>query len=134
MPNFKKLDKVTSYIRKHPEEHSQRNFLVKDKNSPCGTTACLAGTAVLLEPGYTVRWNDHYDEPAVIDPFQNQVTVSEAAREILGLTWDQAHDLFYAVVHNDGSPVTVYELEEMIDGWRHAEKAAKRAAKKAVQA
>lgn len=42
------LDQVLNYIESHPDEWNQETFCSSSASSPCGTTACLAGHALLL--------------------------------------------------------------------------------------
>ncbi len=50
-------EKVLEYVTAHPELHDQRNWISNSAVSPnrCGTTACLAGWAVVLNAKNTER-------------------------------------------------------------------------------
>lgn len=50
-------EKVLRHVTAHPELHDQRNWINNSAVSPnrCGTTACLAGWAVLLNAKNTER-------------------------------------------------------------------------------
>lgn len=122
MPDYKKLDKVAKWIRKHPESHNQSDWAVKTE---CGTTCCFAGCTVLLEPGYKIDWRpyshdghtpERWDGAYSTLPSGGKVSTSDAAQEILDLNYAQANQLF------DGGQKTIYELMALYDSWRLAEK------------
>src|SRR5258708_4573016 len=46
--------KVLEYLIAHPDEHDQGEFGIR---SGCRTTACVAGTAVLMDSQSTVQWS-----------------------------------------------------------------------------
>ena len=71
----------------HPEKHDQNIYLCRDA---CGTTMCLAGDVVLLA-GCNVMWGTR--EPYT---FHNgrYYSAHEAATQLLGITEEQANDLF----------------------------------------
>lgn len=135
-----KLQYVLDYITiQHPEgweqgvwakrvrpEHiarlspTQKALLTRDPNT-CGSTACLAGTAVALEFGknsvHWTRFMEGVDDACVLADvaprdFQG-VTISEAARIILDLTYNQGERLF----DGDNSLWTLWDLAaEFTDG------------------
>lgn len=95
--NVPLLRKTLEHITAHPDEWDQDIWA---ERTPCGTVACLAGTAVLLQ-GFEL---DFYESECdcgcregttasyvISDPPQ---TIQEVARTTLGLTEDQADDLF----------------------------------------
>lgn len=91
--------KILDYIEEHPEQHNQkywvRNARFGDRDDAptalrkakevnfCGTTMCIAGTAVFL--GIPEENWDKVD------------SVEHTARELLGIDeYDDAHHLFYS--------------------------------------
>ena len=73
---------TVAYARMHPEQHSQISYA-------CGTTACLAGHAMLLS-GYTLR-RDHFIRPdGVMVDFE-----FEEAQLLMGISHDQATAVFH---------------------------------------
>jgi hypothetical protein len=95
--NIAKLKKLKKWILDEPRRYNQNTWVategprVANQNPPCGTVACLAGSACLME-GF---------EPVGAD-FGNHVKdrngsiyfVGELGAEILGLTEDEAGNLF----------------------------------------
>ena len=104
MINFERLDAAITYAAAHPAKFDMYTWF---KQTRCGTTACLAGTA-LLQAGYEPRFTasgraedlELFDEDG--DPYAITAVwldgvaypVSETAAELLGLTDDQADDIF----------------------------------------
>lgn len=78
---------VAEYITAHPEEWDQSGWGYKDEN--CGTTACFAGTAVLLTR--TFDWTRYGSLIAIDQRYLSggwtgdDWTVPEAALELLSL-------------------------------------------------
>ena len=123
-PNIELLDKVLKHIEDHPEAWSQADWrteydeaLAVDPESgreilavDCGTAFCFAGWACQMEGG---KWADTtslipIDED---DPFDilgdDTVFASTRAQRLLGLTSEQAEDLFR-------SENTLDDIREMV--------------------
>lgn len=93
MTNFFELDRAITHAVEHPEQFSMNDWL---RVSRCGTTACLAGTAALLNGWKPERpdWQGNFS--AVLHPSLGVVRdVETLGRDILGLTDEQASDVFY---------------------------------------
>lgn len=76
---------VLDYIHDNPERHEQGDWC-STKDSPdnmCGTTMCIAGTALFLHHG-SLQWY-----------FDGMGNFSERAGELLGLDWIERDVLFY---------------------------------------
>jgi hypothetical protein len=93
--NVPLLRKTLEHITAHPEEHNQSFWAVQ---TPCGTAYCLAGHAVQLA-GHEILWTDVC--PCGCDSRERSAWHCTDGREIeyvateeLGLTEDQADDLF----------------------------------------
>jgi hypothetical protein len=89
--------KVLEHLIAHPEEHSQNYFGMQEA---CGTTACIAGTAVLMDPESTVTWssaNMPYGAQQMTNVVVDGTSMDEEdrARSLLGLDWVDANTLFY---------------------------------------
>lgn len=84
--------RVYGYILAFPEKHEQQSWVgdsdkVRETNNVCDTTLCVAGAAVLLADGVE----------GVVNRcgFWNGSTFSERGMELLGLTQNEANELFY---------------------------------------
>lgn len=113
MPNAPLLLKTLHHIEAHPEEWVQETW-------HCGTTACYAGHAVIIDGG---EWYPHGsalliardDDPAEDvwhDPCGSTsvIQVAHRARHILGLTHEQAVRLFSYDNTLDDLRAEVYRL------------------------
>ena len=100
MKNIPLARKVMEQIRNEPDKFdmstwvSTANSLVPDseisiENMDCGTTACFAGWACILN-GDTISVNEHYR--MVCGP--DRARISDRAAELLGLNQREAHELF----------------------------------------
>lgn len=82
------LREVLAFIELHPELWDQNDWM---RETPCGTTYCLAGWACVLA-----------DNP-VMDSATRRVDIPVEATRLLGLTGQQAWELFgFAYVHEVG--------------------------------
>lgn len=101
MLNIPLARKVIEHIEAHPEEHRQEFFAAK---LDCGTTACIAGHALLLSGEYGL---DALGEDEIEFDFHRTdgsgdfVLTSEAGQEILGLTDEQRDTLFFDLQDED---------------------------------
>lgn len=94
-PNVALLKQTLAYIEAHPEEWNQEVY-------HCRSAACFAGHAATLDGGEWMHANGEYlfarnDDPAYYTRMHEggrAVWVFDRARRILGLTLDQALDLF----------------------------------------
>lgn len=112
--NADRLHAVLDHIKAHPEQHLQETW---GRRTECGTVACFAGWTVLLfKPGIAERFAAApMREPILfietLTPYAAlaEITdVSSTARDLLGLTVDQASTLFHA-------ENTAGQLEKMIN-------------------
>lgn len=93
MANIEALEETLAYIEAHPEQHDQSTYGSKTE---CETTACFAGTRLLLTgQAEHVEWGLcaggrllAYNEAG------EEVSCFEAAQKSLDLTEDQAQALF----------------------------------------
>lgn len=98
-----KLKKLKRWILDEPRRYNQnvwftqRGDLVADQKPPCGTVACLGGSACLME-GLTV--SGMFD--TMVEVNGNPTPIREVAGEILGLSSSQADQLFES--DGDGWP------------------------------
>jgi hypothetical protein len=77
---------VYNFLNAFPEKHDQDSFVEGVTTNLCGTTMCIAGTAVFLDGGVKALTETlEGDRP----DFDVQ------ARELLGLTRDESRALFY---------------------------------------
>ncbi len=105
MPNTELFKKINEVISTRPEEHDQGTY---ESGRSCGTTRCVAGWAISLTTGTPVFGGTYpitlHPEVAALeerlgvqrDWGEDDVDVVPAiAQELLGLTEQQAHQLFY---------------------------------------
>ena len=106
--NVEKLKQLKAFILAEPRRYNQEFWIlgkessvVADQKPPCGTAACLAGSACLMEgwtPDYK-RSSGYYQDKAAfarVIKGRKSVYVDELASEILELTEDDAENLFSA--------------------------------------
>lgn len=88
--NAELLRAVGDLIAAHPHLYDQSEWAMA---ADCGTYGCVAGHAVDLAEGYTL---DHNRDRGAVSyrPDGTRTTTSVAARDALGLTEDEAHNLF----------------------------------------
>lgn len=97
--NHELFQKVLDQIKLHPEGHEQATY----ENS-CGTTRCVAGWALHLHnPTQPI---EHTAQDVTGNPFGSY---SAAARQLLGLTREEAEELFLDTMDNDEA-VRITEL------------------------
>lgn len=87
---------VLDYILEHPDEHDQTHWGLHPDG--CGTTMCIAGTAVTLDPDTGVTWyssesGQFMGTTVIVDDDPGPIEVRAA--ELLGLDETQSHELFF---------------------------------------
>lgn len=103
------LEQVRDYIALHPEEHDQQTWA---QRTSCGTTRCVAGTAVFLH-GDEILW--HSDELGIWSAYCKSADgashhIQMRAGELLGVSGTEAFRLFTM----DNSD-TLKELDRLIE-------------------
>jgi hypothetical protein len=109
-----------AHIEAHPDEHDQSMFA---RRTPCGTTYCFAGHAVLLgDPDAQFYWvgygypgvevSDHLDGPTMNRT--GHVHIEEYAAHLLGLDGDEINDLFFEFGPLD---VVRQRVEDILARW-----------------
>lgn len=98
-PNAELAYKVLDHVERHRAAFNMDTWVYSPDDTAvklddllsekCGTTACFAGWAILLS-GYEMRGGVYRDGELVASIF------SVFAADLLGLSGDQADDLFYA--------------------------------------
>lgn len=119
MINATLLEETATHIRSFPELHSQSYFF---EQTEFGIAACFAGRALLLS-GYTPEFNlPNIGNVAWHPRTCELVPAWGEARTVLGLSMEQAHNLFTPINNSrmidrkvkdllNGSPLdTYYEL------------------------
>lgn len=114
MVNVELMQKTLDYIAMHPDEHDQSDWAQK---SDCGTTRCMAGTAVHVAPGYKLMWHnrpaEEYDYTSqAVDEDGRVYAVRDLAEDLLGVDYSQARDLFYEAADLDD----LYDMAERFTG------------------
>ncbi len=104
------LEECLRHIEEHPDEWNQASFTSTSNSTACGTTACLAGHALVLSgewqiETYPLMSGDHAPRAARFVnaetgaklPASAQIEIVEEATRLLDLTPVTAHSLFYVV-------------------------------------
>lgn len=119
-------DAVEEFINRHPEKHNQNRYLVvpgmkfkrPDSSFDCGTTACIAGWAIIFA-GHSpteadMEFQGVLPTEITVEGHEGRVTVHQLAQEVLGLDKFQADALF-------GGQNSRQDLKEIFqalrDGW-----------------
>lgn len=112
MINIENAKRVLAKIKAEPETHSQKQWA---RRTPCGTTACIAGHAVIeigcASPIFDYKIFDGSEiAGACQTPDGETHAIFDFAAELLGLEEDVAHDLFYLTNNQEA----INELERLI--------------------
>lgn len=83
--------KVLEHLQAHPEEHAQSLWGYR---SACGTKACIAGTAVLMDSETTVLWSSMGDLAGRVSVNNRYMDIEQRAAQLLGLKQPDKYDLF----------------------------------------
>lgn len=117
--NVELFRRINEVISARPEEHDQTTWEMRSPE--CGTVRCVAGWAIFLTTGANL-----YARPAPLDLDDGETTLSPqvrelagelgvppsvpaVARELLGLTRDEAASLFYSA-EDDEARTLVYHI------------------------
>lgn len=104
--NTELLERVMRHIDDHPEQHDQQVWI-----NGCGTAACFAGWAALLSGReHVTETNSKSVYHWFISPAGWRDTPRMAATIALGLTDDEADDLFHACNSRDVLRLMVKDL------------------------
>lgn len=107
--NKTKIKQLISYLKDVPEREYHQEFLytarLASNNHLCGTRACIAGHTIVMERGRKFRFDDLVDRESAenfgaITSSDLDLDIYDEARRILGLTANQAGDLFRAHPHH----------------------------------
>jgi len=127
--NVELLRRTLEYITEHPEQHDQSIWARIHVKESCGTAMCLCGwAATLAKAEMTWRAFKDYRTGEVVFRELERINGEEpyyGGRDLLGLTEDQAEDLFFdenslallwamAELYTEGEirmPRLVYEAE-----------------------
>lgn len=103
--------KVLEHLIAHPEEHCQSYFGVQ---TPCRTTACIAGTAILMDPESKITWRQYstgmqMESVAVDGKF---IGIDDRAAQLLGLSLIESTKLFYTYDNEAALRILASYVEE----------------------
>ena len=119
MLNTELFRRINEVISARPEEHDQSAWEVRSPE--CGTARCVAGWAIFLTTGanlYVRPDPDVLDDgETILSPQVHELadelgvlpSVPAVARELLGLTRDEAASLFYSA-EDDEARTLVYHV------------------------
>lgn len=89
MKNIGLMKRVLDQIETHPETHDQSRWV-----NTCRTMACVAGWASILSGDEIIPNYVDGDYRVWVD--RRFVEISDRARQLLGLSEDEATDLFFS--------------------------------------
>lgn len=95
--DFERLDAAITYAVEHPAEFDMSMWFVQTGcGTGCGTTACLAGTVVALEGGWTPIWSAVGGDREAYNVRRGDELrkVADLGAELLGLTQAQEYIFF----------------------------------------
>ena len=106
--NTQHAQDVLDYIETHPKQHGQSRWVGSkswvnvevNQEDFCGTTMCIAGTSVFLNEGNAGLFHYNYRPGDISYWFANQ-DIPAKAEEYLGLSREQAFELFYQMNNAD---------------------------------
>lgn len=111
---------VLDWIHDNPQQHNQELVHSQLGSDTCGTTMCIAGNLLAqkygLQTGHDFRrwWDDNGYEQVQIPGFKDRHAYAwvRTAGQELGLTQDEAWDLFYTLDNEDA----VQKLKHIVVG------------------
>lgn len=110
--NVQLAEKVLAKIHEHPEMHYQGTWL----ESECGTTACIAGHAMLASGEY-VRQQDEYGSWLLVDKETGvKPSPSVAGARLLGLDDAIAMNIFMEMDESSA----IHKLQHLVDEAKHS--------------
>ncbi len=110
--NHDEIAAIIAHIEAHPEEWDQRHWAIR---TDCGTTFCFAGWAC-VRAGDQFRWGRSFEGPRLSFAMElvSDETIHYRAEKVLGLSDDQAYELFAA---NN----TLDDLKRIAQGFRDSD-------------
>lgn len=108
---------ILDYITLHPELHNQELWVdihgmidSVDQLEPCGTSACVAGYAVLFsnDPHFEFEVERGYVEISPVDDVDKEELFYDRGRKLLGLDHEDANSLFYRTSNEEARKALVY--------------------------
>ncbi len=111
--NVDNLVTVRALIGMHPDQHDQSNFSSNHYSNPidnCGTTACVAGWTIAMQGMTLAEAYTHQDT------MFDGMSISAIAGDILGLSFEEATDLFFNTLdEEDPEAAALAMLDEFIE-------------------
>jgi hypothetical protein len=91
------LRKVLEHVSAHPDEHDQDYW---GHRTDCGTTRCIAGWTTYFSGYQETDWGPLLwaggDGLSAVEKDGRTTSVAWAAQTLLGLSYEEADELFYA--------------------------------------
>ena len=114
MLNIDLFEKVQTRIEKAPNQWRQADWGYHDPEEPnfCGTVACFAGWAVLINNTDVVinEYGDFFDKVT-----KESLYVPETAMEYLGINEERANELFYCMTDDPTEVKAIWKRWEAED-------------------
>lgn len=110
MRNYELIKRVYDHVTTHPELHDQE---IWGEQKACGTTACIAGHAVMLA-GCTPKWRQTGFglQMSGVEGYDDAVFVGDVAQQLMGLSESEAERLFYYTDESEAIDTLAEILEE----------------------
>lgn len=122
--NAELFRKIADQIRREPKSHCQVSWGLPAPDTPCGTRACIAGWAVVLDQGYrpteNIKTVGEYGHCRVWSsesgPDIYERDIGPMAAELLGLTATEQRILFGSSFESPANYEMPEYLEAVADG------------------
>jgi hypothetical protein len=115
--NLELLKTTWNFIKNNPEKHQQSDFI---NHTQCGTQMCFAGHAAVISGAEFPRddspWfltEDGRLSEKDKDGLRKGIYIEEYARNVLGMTNDESHFIFYYTSNNGFAG----RIEHLIELW-----------------
>jgi hypothetical protein len=95
--NIELAQRVVDYIEAHPEEHRQSDFIGRNWDNACGTTACICGHAMLLSGEYKIVFDDSRQAAIADLTGAHAGEYSAVGKRLLGISQEDMDYLFFVL-------------------------------------
>lgn len=114
---------IADQIENEPNRFDMDSWGERLEDEPCGSSMCIAGWACHLKPDIEIKWRDDSTGEFDTQELSNEVVIHgikfnirAAAANALGMSEEEAEDLFLASNERMTPRVAVAVLRSMADG------------------